>query len=269
MFDILLEGCWRPGQVRCFPAPGTFAPDEPTRRLIDAAWHQAAARPGVYLFDGPMCRLERYEPAGECLNLHLSETTYRAFVGTNFAHPELPVRADPVGLSVALESADGYLLMGRRNERVSYYPLKVHPFAGCMEPSNFGNAGILPAMKAGWKPALQAESEGLGAPYRPDVFAEALRELREELALEPADVPAMTLLGMVADRAIRQPELVFHARTRLTMNEVEARLDLREHNGLKAIAPGDLAMELGHAEDWTPVGVATATLWGRRNEIKP
>src|SRR6476619_7334639 len=40
------------------------------------------------------------------------------------------VLANPVGLSTALETSDGFLLMGRRNERVAYYPGRLHPFAG-------------------------------------------------------------------------------------------------------------------------------------------
>ena len=86
-----------------------------------------------------MCRLERWtvSPDGSRLRLSLSETSYKPFYGTNMSHPELAdrfgadVMANPVGVSPALETADGYLLLGRRNSAVAYYPGRLHPFAGC------------------------------------------------------------------------------------------------------------------------------------------
>ena len=99
----------------------TRLPDK-ARELIDRAWQTASARPGVKLFDGPMCRLESWSAlAGGALQLTLSRTSYKLFMGTNMCHPELADRfgpqvlANPVGVSPALETADGFLMLGRRN----------------------------------------------------------------------------------------------------------------------------------------------------------
>jgi hypothetical protein len=234
MFDVIATGRWLPGQVHCTWSESTFHPSAAVQELIDAAWSAAVSRPGVYLFDGSLCRLEGIVPGPDTLELRLSRTTYKPFLGTNMTHPDLPQRADPVGLSVALESADGMLLLGRRNERVAYYPSRIHPFAGAMEPDDAA-----------------------------DVFAGAMRELKEELSLAPAEVDGMRLVAIVADRQLRQPELIFLAKTTRTRDEIEQRLDLTEHRGLVAIRADGLDAALADESQWTPVGVATATFWGR------
>ena len=94
--------------------------------LIERAWAEATAKPGMHLFDGPMCRMERWvvSPDGTRLELALSHTSYKVFWGTNLSHPHLAgrhgpsVMANPVGVSPALETADGYLLLGRRRGAV-------------------------------------------------------------------------------------------------------------------------------------------------------
>ena len=75
-------------------------------RHIERAWQQAQSRPGIELFDGPMCRLERFH-AGKRLELELSPTSYKAFLGTNLTNSRLADQygpdalANPVGLSCA------------------------------------------------------------------------------------------------------------------------------------------------------------------------
>jgi 8-oxo-dGTP pyrophosphatase MutT (NUDIX family) len=210
---------------------------------IERAWAAARARPGVHLFDGPMCRLERWEVSGDGrrLRLALSETSYKPFFGTNMSHPELAdrfgpeVMANPVGVSPALETSDGFLLLGRRNGAVAYYPNRVHPFAGALDPKDGG-----------------------------DLFAAVRRELREELSLEEADVPEVRCTGVASDPALRQTEFIFRARCTVPRQAVESRLDAQEHRGVVAIpATQDTVMTAARDPVLTPVAVAALLLWGR------
>src|SRR5579862_3808402 len=129
-------GDWRADQVVVRQVPGTRKILPEVDALIDQAWNEVLSRPGVKLYDGPMCRMERLTASGQCLEISLSETSYKPFTGTNLAHPELArvfgseVMANPVGVSSAVETADGYLMLGRRNAAVAYYPNRTHPFAG-------------------------------------------------------------------------------------------------------------------------------------------
>ena len=214
--------------------------DPQVQRKIDETWQQAIARQGIQLFDGPMCRLERYA-VGEKLELELSRTSYKIFWGTNLNNPSLAdqfgsdVMANPVGLSCALESSDGYLMLGRRNKSVAYYPGKIHPFAGALEP---------------------AETV--------DVFAEVQRELNEELDLQPAELSSMFCIGIIEDLSLRQPELIFHANCVHPRRQIEKMLDPGEHEGVVAIKlpPAQFISALSKS-DLTPVALGTAMLWGR------
>ncbi len=235
-------GDWPPGRVTT-----TWVPDGRRRvpaveSAIDAAWESAAARPGVRLFDGPMCRLESWDATPGGLRLLLSPTSYKPFLGTNMANPTLAdahgrdVMANPVGVSPALLTADGFLLLGRRNATVAYYPGRVHPFAGSLEPTDA------------------------------DVFAAVRRELAEELGLTDDDLTDLRCTGVAEDVALRQPELIFAAVTRLSRSAVEAMLDPAEHAGTWAVPadPAIVATAVAAGGDLlTPVAAAALLLWGR------
>jgi hypothetical protein len=207
---------------------------------IEQAWLQAQTRPGIKLFDGPLCRLERFR-AGKTLELDLSRTSYKIFWGTHLSHPELADRygpdalANPVGLSCALQSSDGYLMLGRRNASLAYYPLRTHPFAGSLEPAD-----------------------------RVDVFANMERELSEELSIAPSDISENVCIGMIEDISLHQPELIFNVRTNQSRARIEKTLDAGEHDGCVAIEPKPDRLLLALNDPaLTPVALGTALLWGR------
>lgn len=240
---FLQIGNWGSDDVDVVWVAGTRRTLPEVEALIDRAWAEAVARPGAHLFDGPMCRLERWEasPDGRRLRFALSETSYKPFFGTNMSHPELAdrfgpeVMANPVGVSPALETSDGFLLMGRRNASVAYYPGRVHPFAGALEPRDGG-----------------------------DVFRAVRRELREELWLSNDDVVEVRCTGLVWEQALRQTELIFRARSSLSRHEIESRLDPKEHGSVHAIPATPEAIESAIRDlTLTPVAIASILLWAR------
>jgi hypothetical protein len=135
-----------------------------------------------------------------------------------------------LGLSATLESADGFLLLGRRNAAVAYHPLRVHPFAGSATDI--------------------------------DVFAEMRRELAEELAFTASDIADIRCIGMAEDVAIHQPELIFHVVSTQTRRQIEGRLDAAEHDAVWTVRAEKAAVEkASNAEDLTPIARATLHLW--------
>jgi hypothetical protein len=243
MLSVLAWGDWGPGDVEVVWVPGARRRVPDVEQLIDRAWHTAMARAAVYLFDGAMCRLEGWNvsPDGARLRVELSPTSYREFFGTNMSHPELAERygpevmANPVGVSPALETADNFLLLGRRNAAVAYYPNRVHPFAGALEPADGG-----------------------------DLFAAVRRELREELSLGEADVAEVRCAGIVLEKALRQNEFIFRARTSLSREQVESRVDRQEHRAAYAVPATTAGVESALRDPLlTPVAVATLLLWAR------
>src|SRR5437870_4063342 len=89
MLTFHAVGGWGPGQVEGRWVAGGRAVVPEVERAIEEAWARASARKGVLLFDGPMCRLERWQADERSLRIELSPTSYKQFLGTNLAHPEL------------------------------------------------------------------------------------------------------------------------------------------------------------------------------------
>ena len=209
--------------------------------MIDSAWSSALARFGVHLFDGPMCRLESWSASEDRLALTLSDTTYKRFLGTNLTHPHLADRhgrqvlANPVGVSPALLTADNFLMMGRRNGSVAYYPHRIHPFAGALDPADT------------------------------DPFAAVRRELHEELSLTDADLSDIRCTGIAEDLSIRQPELIFLATTPRTRAQIESALDPTEHHDTWSTPadPATVTAALEAPADFTAVAIASLLLYGR------
>ncbi len=253
---IRIAGDWSSDAVKADWVDGSLVPSEPVRSLIQSAWSAALAVPNRTLFDGPMCRLESFDVSAPGVRIGMSRTSYKAFWGTNMSHPELVdqfgpnVLANPIGLSPALRTADGWLVLGRRNERVAYYPGRVHPFSGCLEPGD----------------GTVAQANG-GSAEAPDVFAAVRRELGEELHLSPDDLTDLRLTGLAEDPRLRQPELIFRVQTRRTREQLQSQLDPAEHREIVAIeaTPNAVAAAIRDhtAGGLTPIAVATLLLWGR------
>ncbi len=229
--SFLARGCWRADALSVRVVASTFAPEPELVRLIDAAWTAACARPGVDLFDGPVCRLERLTADAQHLHLDVSISSYKQFLGTNGSHPEWADThggaslANAVGTSAALVSGDGWLVFGQRSAAVALYPGWAHPFGGILEPTD-----------------------------EIDLLTDLQRELSEEIGLAPAEIDDLACIGLAQDPRLRQPELLYVARTSLPLAELERRLDPNEHTkcwSLRADAPAiRAALADGHL---TPV----------------
>ncbi|MGH7179039.1 MAG: hypothetical protein ACREJC_16800 [Tepidisphaeraceae bacterium] len=232
-------GEWSRQQVRIAWTQSGRAIVPDVESQIDREWRMATANPSVRLFDGPMCRMESWRRDGESLVLELSRTSYRVFLGTNLRHAELDarLRANPIGVSPALLTSDGFLMLGMRNASVAYYPSRLHPFAGTPVPRD-----------------------------DMDLFDEVLRELREELSFTSADIVEMRQIGIVEDPSLRQQELIFFVRTSRTRRQIESQVDLAEHvRGWSVTSnPSDVRGAMLSDEPFTPVARATLLLAGRR-----
>jgi hypothetical protein len=230
-------GDWKPGQLLAANVPSTRAILPDVESAIERAWASASARLGTKLFDGPMCRLERCDASPDALRLWVSPTSYKPFLGTNLTGVDVPAStlANPLGLSAALVTSDGWLMLGRRNASVAYYPNRIHPFAGSLEPGELAN-----------------------------VFNGVVRELDEELGLSDRDVADMRCIGLIEDAKLRQPEIIFSVRATRARAEIESNLDAAEHHAAVAIQAKPVAVEAMMRDAlMTPVAVGTLALWGR------
>jgi len=239
MFTIHTTGNWARRSLHASIAPSTRLILPEVESAIESAWQEGQRRLGTWLFDGPMCRMESWRASADSLELRVSLTSYRIFLGTNlnadvsakFAREAL---ANPIGVSSALLTSDGWLLFGRRNASVAYYPNRVHPFAGALEEQDLS-----------------------------DVFRAVERELGEEISLLPNRIESIHCLGLAEDAKIKQPELIFRTRTRLTRSQIEQQVNTEEHGGSVAIEAtrDSIQRAISDPQKLTPIAVATLQLF--------
>lgn len=211
-------------------------------QAIEIAWQADKERLGDRLFDGLVSRLESWTMEVDHLHLALSRSSYRINLGTHFRNPHFDdqygrdVMANPLGVSTALITVDGFLMMGRRSQNVAYYPNRVHPFAGSLD--------VRPLMNP---------------------FEQVRTELAEELSIQTGEIESMLCLGIAEDRLLRHPELIFSTRVRANRADIEGRMDREEHDHLEAIPATVEAVGqvIETREDLTPIAIATLLLWGR------
>lgn len=247
-----LGGCERSQVVsewRDEPRSTTPAVEAVIARIWEA--EQAVAElGGRRLFNGKLIRLIESRADANTLTLVLGPTDYRDFLGTNLYHlrdlaaSSPPALADALGVSAVVVTRDGFLVLGRRSDRVHFHSGYLHPFGGMVE-----------------------EADRRGAAF--DVFGAILRELGEELGVRADEIAEIHLLGLVRDRAIRQPELCFETTVALTREELFVRfraLDSNEeHAGLEFVRdePEAILPFLLKAEPVTPIAAAALLLHGR------
>ncbi len=253
-FFLDLVGSFAPGQVRVRLSDAARRTNPDVERAIDEAWREQterARRDGTRLHDGRVARLIACDLRDQALDLVLGQVSYREFVGTNLTNASLrylhgtEVLADPLGISAAVTTADGCVVLGRRSEQVFFHAGRVHPIGGMVE--------------------LRDPPGSL-----PDLFAQMADELGQELGIARESLRPMTCLGLVRDKGIVQPELIFDARVKVTFDELRASAsaarDAFEHTDLVCIREHDAAVLRyldHHGEGLTPVGLATLLLHGQ------
>lgn len=256
--DVLAFGRFGRDQLRIDwtdePRPTTATIEQ----AIERTWPEQlekARQEGRVLFNGPMARHIDHNLAAGSLRVTAGPTCYRDFVGTNLFNPQLLDQAgwacfsNPIGTTATILTADGYLLYGRRNNKVAFHGGYLHTFGGAIEPGDTGAAGQL------------------------DGFGSILRELREELRLDAAECTEIVCVGLIRDQQIWQPEMLFEARCRLSQSEILERLDLahdEEHCRIEGCVdrPEDLMRFPAGARPIAPVAIGSMLLhgwhqWGR------
>jgi len=247
-FILEFAGRFAPGDVQ-IDYTAEPLPRDPQIELLMAAWPEhveRVTRAGGVLFNGPMIRYLGHELHASRVTIRAGATDFATFYCTNYLNGHLGEAigwqhfANPLGISANVLTADGWILYGRRSQKVACHPGTVHAFGGSLEPTDRNARGEL------------------------DIFESMARELREELTLSENEPVELNCLGLVRDPVIRQPELVFDARLPLTRRELEERLgpDDPEHEGIVAVRdePGELSRFVQNTPSAVPILIGALTL---------
>lgn len=249
-------------------AVGPFKPDDvqvqwhdqprPTcahvEELIEGAWQRQltdAQATGGHLYNGRLARLISYMPSGGQLKLNLGPVTFREFVGTNLTNANLRYTtgpeflADALGVSAAVVTEDNYLLLGMRSRNVAFHAQRLHPLGGIVELGEEATIGNI------------------------DPFQTVQKELVQELGIAPQALLENVCLGMVRDRQIVQPELIFGVRVAGQAAEIcdtaANASDSYEHTHLVPIRSDEtmiVSFIQQNSAQLTPVAIATLLLHG-------
>ncbi|MHC4295030.1 MAG: hypothetical protein ACYSTL_05540 [Planctomycetota bacterium] len=225
-------------------------------RLIEQTWAdetEQARSDKRKLFDGPLCRLIDCDIAAGKLSLTLGPVSFKDFLGTNLLNPQVrdahgvDVLGDAVGVSGNVVSSDGLLIMGHRSERVAFHAGRIHPIGGMLEP--------LPPPTATCDP-----------------FAGILQELSEEIGVGADAVREIVCLGLMRDKQILQPELIFEltvdADAETLRSAAAIAPDAEEHTQLVTIRDEPAAVVSFIERDYellAPVATGTLLLHGLLN----
>jgi 8-oxo-dGTP pyrophosphatase MutT (NUDIX family) len=221
---------------------------------IARAWRErcsTAERDGRPLFNGELVRVAGHAASRGSLRLTLGQTCFRDFVGTNMRQasggPKLEASqlANPLGVSAVVITQDGFLAFGRRRDDVAFHGGYLHTFGGLVEPSDRRSDGGV------------------------DILGAVLRELREEASIERSEIRDAWITGLVRDRALRQPELLFDVSVAVKRSELVARFDAgaagQEHLAIEFVhdEPESIVPFLERAAPVAPVAAAALLLHGR------
>lgn len=226
------------------------------QELIDATWDKQtrkAHQTDRKLFNGRLCRLIDCASPGQGLRLQLGPVDFKTFLGTNLTHAHLryehgpDILGDALGVSAALQTDDDFLLLGRRSEHVYYHPGRIHPIGGVVEP-----------------PEAQGQA--------PCPFGTMSEELHQELGLKAGAIEEILCLGLVRDKHIVQPELIFDVKVRADVSELRAGAvgakDSMEHDELLHVRdhPSSVISFIeANAAEMTAVAQAALLLHGLRH----
>lgn len=149
-------------------------------------------------FDGKLVRLRSFIATGDAASVTVQGTSFSAYISSrhpsfleNFPDSE---RADPLGLTVLLLSADDHLIITQRSLTAEQNPGGLYFVGGYAEPA-LQNGEI-------------------------DLFAEACREVEEELGLANADPAKSRLIGLAYDPVYCHPELFFIVKSQATAEQI-------------------------------------------------
>lgn len=218
-FEILAQGRFNPQSVRVRHDPSVRPTTPELEAAIHAEWEKQVAfarRTNRMLFNGELLRYVGHVMRGNCENrgtpitdetfeLTVGPTCYRDFVGTNLFGGRFLKQfgwnmfSNAVGTTATVLTVDNRICYGRRSSRVSYHAGYVHTFGGALEAADRWADGSI------------------------DAFASVARELKEELGLERGELVHFECVGMIRDKEIHQPEMLFEATLDLTADELYRR----------------------------------------------
>jgi len=250
-FEIPIEGSFPKEKITIQDTQETIERPNEVQEKIEENWlkrrHEVDQRGGK-LIDRPKVILIDTQIKDDKLYIKLGRGHYKDFVGTygtelHDTNPELVPRN--FSISALLETADGYIVLLKRSQRVFQYPSWISTFGGSVEPEDVDDKGSI------------------------DPFKTVSREVSEEAGISPESINDIQCLGFTRDIHTKVEDMMFQAKTSLTKDEIEKQQQnqhLEEGECVLVLAnPDEIRKKvLEFSKIFVSDGAAILTLYGRR-----
>jgi len=223
--------------------------------LVEETWariQHESTKIGINLFNGTLLKYLRHSTFHNRLSIDVTITDYANYIGTNYFNSHRGDEfgweqySNPLGVSANIVTSDGWLVYGRRGERVFTHRKYVHAFGGGLELNDVHVDGTV------------------------DAFAGIEREIMEELNLGHEDIEELICIGLVKAEPTKQPEIIFDSHVKCTKDALLARTGSAafksEHESIESCRNNheSLADFLVSANPIASVAIGAACLHGKR-----
>jgi hypothetical protein len=205
-FKVLFTGRFQRREVRVNWDPAQRMMPLPLREKIEQFWEiEIAGSPKhAHIFNGPLCRLNRWEIHEPYVTLYFGLTDYKELLHSNqftdaiekeFGSPSL---SKALGVSAVLVTCDEQILLMKRSAAVGEDSGKIDVFGGHIHPTEHAVEGI------------------------PDPFHAIKTEIWEEANLRITMNEPVSCIGLIETTRTKKPELIFEVTSRRRAQDIIA-----------------------------------------------
>jgi 8-oxo-dGTP pyrophosphatase MutT (NUDIX family) len=171
------------------------------KNIIETRWLEfKSSNPEA--FNGPLLKVHKYKIHKNFgrvtrIDLHLTETDYKEFVGTRDSKFVTKFGANPLSTSTVIVTRDNKLIFGKRSSDVDTSKFKISVLAGYIDP----NKDIMTLANGN---------------RQVDIFEGAIREVCEESGIQRSNIIDFTCLGLLYNTEQNQTNVPFYARLNIS-----------------------------------------------------
>ncbi len=209
------------------------------QKLITSEWEKVTANKDIFIFNGSVSCLDRFELVEDKLHIYYCESDYKSYYGTNIKNSKIlkdnSELANTLAVCTVVETSDQMIIVGKRGKHLAEGTSLWHVPGG----------------------TLEYYPERVNHP-----FEVMRRELVEELNLK--EISSMICLGFGENLNFKKPEFLLYTTTNLTSLEIANSLqeasDFNEHSEIRFI-PRDLIIDFIANNNFTEIGRAVIQLY--------
>lgn len=199
-YQILHKGEFSSDQVQITYREGRIQQHEEALQFISTKWKKAQAE-NSELFNGRLYRLDNHTVTKNLLQLSVSDTDYKEYVGTrdiDFVNKfGMEFTSNPISVGIVLITLDNKIILGRRTNDVDIEKSKIAVMAGYADPS------------------LDCKEN------KPDLFYAVKREVSEELLIDMNSISNLKSLGLVYNSCRNQTYMPFQGQIQAYADDIQ------------------------------------------------